>query len=295
MLDGRRTFDGLVEENSESDEIRDRILGNRFYRYIADNLAGTQEYMAIEKLHEVWLSGCWDLIVLDTPPTANAVDFLSAPQRLVAALDSPATHWLMEAFAGAGRHSWRWVSFGTNLVLRGLGRITGVGFLQEMAGFLGAMNQLFGGFRQRAERVASVLGSSSVTYWVVTAPDAASADDSEFLYQKLRHQGSQQMVTVVNRRVLAPEAVEQGGQADADLSGLLVENSERAALYQAMRGAYEDEVREAARQAGIVDKLRRSCGLATSLIEVPDIDSRLEDLAGLAKLGAVLRPPEGAV
>ena len=95
MLDTKRTFDELVERYASSPEARDRILNNEIYRYVSSSLAGTQEYMAMEKLHAVRQNDRWDLIVLDTPPTTNALDFLDAPERLVAMIDSPAMRWFV--------------------------------------------------------------------------------------------------------------------------------------------------------------------------------------------------------
>jgi len=105
MLDTKSTFDGLIDSLAPSKEQRDRILGNVLYRYISTSLAGTQEYMAMEKLYSMRSSPDYDLIILDTPPTANALDFLDAPERLVGAIDSAATRWFIEAVQGSGKFS----------------------------------------------------------------------------------------------------------------------------------------------------------------------------------------------
>src|SRR5688572_7500140 len=116
MLDTKRTFDDLVTRYASSPERARRIFENRLYQYISTSLAGTQEYMAMEKLHDVRKSSKYDLIVLDTPPTGNALDFLDAPERLVGAIDSPAMRWFIEAFSGAGK-------FGLGLLGRGAGMV----------------------------------------------------------------------------------------------------------------------------------------------------------------------------
>ncbi|MBW2403023.1 MAG: AAA family ATPase [Deltaproteobacteria bacterium] len=103
MLDTKRTFDALVAKHASDDEARDRILNNQIYQYVASSLAGTQEYMAMEKLHEVRKDPKWDLVVLDTPPTSNALDFLAAPERLIDAIDSPAMRWFLQVFDRAAQ------------------------------------------------------------------------------------------------------------------------------------------------------------------------------------------------
>src|SRR5688500_11668179 len=112
MLDTKRTFDELVAKYASSPEAAERILGNKVYQYLSSSLAGTQEYMAMEKLHAVRDDRRYDLIVLDTPPTSNALDFLDAPERLAGLVDSPAMRWFIEAFQGAGK-------FSSNLIGKG--------------------------------------------------------------------------------------------------------------------------------------------------------------------------------
>src|SRR6185369_4850093 len=102
MLDTKRTFDDIVQKHASSPQARDAILHNRIYQYVSTSLAGTQEYMAMEKLQSLRDGGAYDLIVLDTPPTANALDFLDAPERMVEAIDSPAMRWFVQAFTGSG-------------------------------------------------------------------------------------------------------------------------------------------------------------------------------------------------
>ena len=117
MLDTKRTFDELVVRHASSPEARDRILNNRLYQYVSTSLAGTQEYMAMEKLLSVKRDTAYDLIILDTPPTSNALDFLDAPNRLINALDSAAMRWFIQAFESGGK-------FSLNLVARSVAVVT---------------------------------------------------------------------------------------------------------------------------------------------------------------------------
>ncbi|MFO0661127.1 MAG: ArsA-related P-loop ATPase [Polyangiaceae bacterium] len=126
MLDTKRTFDELVVRYASSEAARDRILHNKLYQYISTSLAGTHEYMAMEKLHAIRKDGGYDLILLDTPPTANALDFLDAPERLVDALDSAAMRWFMQAFEESGKLSFNLLAKSAAVILKGIARITGV-------------------------------------------------------------------------------------------------------------------------------------------------------------------------
>ncbi|MDH5492293.1 MAG: AAA family ATPase, partial [Myxococcales bacterium] len=126
MLDPKRTFDELVTRNASSPEVRDAILENRIYQYVSSSLAGTQEYMAMEKLHSVRDDERFDLVVLDTPPTSNALDFLDAPERLVEMIDSPAMRWFLQASeTSTGKFSFSALGKGAALLLRALSRFTG--------------------------------------------------------------------------------------------------------------------------------------------------------------------------
>jgi anion-transporting ArsA/GET3 family ATPase len=164
MLDTKRTFDSLVEKYASSPEARDRILRSRIYQHLSAVLAGTQEYMAMEKLYAVRNEGEFDLIVLDTPPTSNALDFLDAPQRMVGAIDSPAIRWFMQAYRGADEAGVTSImSRGASFILRGLSRFTGAGFLEDMSRFVTDLSGLFGGFRERALRVYEAMRHLQVT------------------------------------------------------------------------------------------------------------------------------------
>ncbi|MDF3068335.1 MAG: Arsenical pump-driving ATPase, partial [Polyangiaceae bacterium] len=146
MLDPKQVFDDLVKRHASSPVVAERILSNQFYRHVSTSLAGTQSYMAMEKVLSVLKSGRFDLIVLDTPPTSEALDFLDAPERLVEALDSPAMRWLVQSFQPSSGFSMRLLARGVAALLRTMGRVTGRGFLEDMAAFVGELNELFGGF-----------------------------------------------------------------------------------------------------------------------------------------------------
>jgi anion-transporting ArsA/GET3 family ATPase len=199
MLDTKSTFDGLIASLAPTPEKRDSILGNVLYKYISTSLAGTQEYMAMEKLYAVKGDPAYDLILLDTPPTTNALDFLDAPERLMGALDSAATRWFVQAFESSGKLSFNLLAKSTAAILRGIGRLTGGGFLEQVASFISEINEIFGSWRARANEVSGALRGPDVAYVLVTTPDPLSVREVLYFADRLREQSMRRDAFVVNR------------------------------------------------------------------------------------------------
>jgi anion-transporting ArsA/GET3 family ATPase len=295
MLDTKRTFDGLVTSLASSHERRDRLLANPLYQYVSTSLAGTQEYMAMEKLYEVKDDPRFDLVVLDTPPTSHALDFLDAPERLVGALDSPAVRWLLRAFRRSSGLSLDLLARTAAAVLGGMGRIIGSGFLEQIASFAAESNELFGGWRKRADEVASALRGPEVAYVLVTTPERMCIREVLYFAERLCTQGMQPDAFVVNR-VHDPIL---GLPTETELD----EAMERRGLVWGQAG--RERVLEAARQqdrlagmdrlhmmaleeisSGACDGARRR----PTIVCVPDYARDIHDLARLAWVADVLAP-----
>src|SRR5215471_2408444 len=206
MLDTKRTFDDLVTRFASSDEARRRILDNRLYKYVSTNLAGTQDYMAMEKLLAMKEDPRFDIVVLDTPPTRNALDFLDAPGRLVEALDGPAIRWFIQAFDRSRKLSLNLVAQSVAVVLRGVSKLTGGGFLEQMAELITDLNDLFGGFRDRAARVAEAFRAEDVGYVMVTSPAPLAIREVAYFAERLKDHGMRSDGFVVNRVHARPSA-----------------------------------------------------------------------------------------
>jgi len=204
MLDTKRTFDELVLKYSSTAERSQKLLQNKLYQYVSTSLAGTQEYMAVEKLVSVKDDPKFDLIVLDTPPTANALDFLDAPERLIDALDSQTMRWFIEAFQSTGKVSLNLLARGAAAVLRNIGRITGGGFLEAMAEFITELDDLFGGFKQRARVVHETLRGGDVAFVLVTSPNPMSMREVLYFAERLAEHGMPRSAFVVNRLHFPP-------------------------------------------------------------------------------------------
>jgi anion-transporting ArsA/GET3 family ATPase len=289
MLDTKRTFDELVEKYASDEAARDRILNNQIYQYVASSLAGTQEYMAMEKLHEVRKDPKWDLIVLDTPPTSSALDFLTAPERLIDAIDSPAMRWFMQVFEGAGKEAFGLVGRGATVLLKGIGKITGLGFLEQVAGFVSGINELFGGFKERAEQVSSALRSPEVAFVLVTSPDPMAIGEARYFSDTLQASGMNREAIIVNQvhAIIDPPDLTPEEQVQA-LREVLPPSIDASDLQPRLREALETEHQWAIADRAEVDQLDEQVGEDTLIVEVPAFDQDVHDLAALAKVASYL-------
>ena len=195
MLDTRATFDALVHKHAQSPEQADRILANRFYRNIAGALSGTQEYMAMEKLHELHDEGGYDLIVVDTPPTRHALDFLDAPARLTRLLDNRIFRFLMVPT----RTYLRAASVAVQAFMRAVGKAIGSEVIDDIVAFFRAFEGMEQGFRERASAVTELLNDSGTAFVLVTSPRRDAVDEAEFFAARLRESNLAVAALVVNR------------------------------------------------------------------------------------------------
>ncbi len=284
MLDPKQTFDDLVARHASSQAVAEKILNNQFYRHVSTSLAGTQSYMAMEKVLAVLKSGRYDLIVLDTPPTSEALDFLDAPERLVEALDSPAMRWLVQALQPTGGFSMRLLARGVAALLRTMGRLTGRGFLEDMAAFVGELNELFGGFKERAAEVSRAFRAPDFGYLLVAAPSAPALEEARFFTERLRRIGLAADALVLNRvhaDVTAAAAVDSL-RAFVSARGL-------SALPEQLLLAQADEHARARIEAPEVEKARRLF-TPENLWTVPVMAGDVRGLSDLAKVSRALAP-----
>lgn len=292
MLDTKSTFDGLIRELAPNAEQRDRILDNVLYKYISTSLAGTQEYMAMEKLHATKADPRYDLILLDTPPTANALDFLDAPERLVGAIDSAATKWLVEAVQNSGTFSLNLLAKGAAAIVRGIGKVSGSGFLEQMAAFIAEINTLFGGWKKRADEVSAALRGPDVAYVLVTTPDPLAVREVLFFAERLRQQNMRRDAFVVNR--VHPPYGPIPGLADVQASVEKRGIDLGPDVAQRLRQATEDERRmgklDALHLIGLEAALEDEAHGGSLLAHVPAFPYDIHDIDRLARIADVLAP-----
>jgi anion-transporting ArsA/GET3 family ATPase len=289
MLDTKRTFDDLVRRTASSPARAQRILDNRLYQYISTSLAGTQEYMAMEKLHAVKDDPRYDLIVLDTPPTSNALDFLDAPERLAGLVDSPAMRWFVQAFEGAGKLSLNLVGKGAAFLLRGLSKFTGTGFLEQVAEFVTDFNDLFGGFRERSQQVSSYFRGREVAFVIVTSPAPLAVEEAIYFGERLAEAGMRRDAFVINQvhpLIAEPEA--PTAQLEAEARALLPEGADAGKLVARMRRALDDARLRAVADRIEADRLRNRCGKDMLYVEVPVMEHDVHDLSALSAVASYL-------
>jgi len=292
MLDMKRTFDDLVERFAESEEIRDRVLGNSIYQHVSNALAGSVEYSAMEKVFEMHESGAFDLIVVDTPPAQHALDFLEAPQRLLEFLDSRLVKMLIHPAFKAGRFGFRLFHRATQRVLQVLERITGIGFLEDLSEFLIAFDAMSVGFRDRALRVRSLLLGPRSTFVLVSGPGRISARNASDFLDRLETYGVSLAGVLVNRVRLwpsqgAPPADEPPRSVDLERLRDALRASE-GADYPAELAA-DAAAKAATRYAGWVRADARSAQPLRERIEaqgrfwgcIPEFERDVHDLSGL--------------
>ncbi|MDP9067793.1 MAG: AAA family ATPase [Actinomycetota bacterium] len=199
MLDTKSTFDRVVMQYAPTPEQAQRIIANRFYRNISGTLSGTQEYMAMEKLYELHADGGYDLIVIDTPPTRNALDFLDAPRRMTDFFESRVLRWfLLPYMKGAGGFM-KVANVAATTFLRVVKKIVGAEVLEDTAEFFGNLDGMYEGFKQRATDVAALLRSDATSFVVVTSPALDSVAEATFFATRLNESGLPFGALVVNR------------------------------------------------------------------------------------------------
>lgn len=199
MLDTKSTFDKVVLRYAPSRDQAERIINNRFYKNISGTLSGTQEYMAMEKLYELYADSDFDLLVIDTPPTRNALDFLDAPKRLTDFFESKVLRWFLLPYMKAGGGLMRVANVAATTFLRVVKRIVGADVLQDTAEFFGNLEGMYDGFKQRARDVANLLRSDATSFVVVTSPAQESVNEATFFATRLNEEGLPFGALVVNR------------------------------------------------------------------------------------------------
>jgi len=281
QLDTQRTFDELVERHAGSDDRRDRILANPYYRRISGTLAGTNEYMAMEKLYELAAEGEYEAIVVDTPPTRSALSFLEAPNRLTDFLGGRFFRWMLWPGARAGSLGLRVTTFGAATFARTAGRLVGAQTLADTAEFLAAFDGMYAGFKERAGRVLALLGSGDCTFVVVTVPSNASLEEAGYFVDRLS-QHRMRLAAVVANRWLREPPLADGAGASAAVSSLAGGETRERAVAAILRDRLEREGQRAAEEAAMSSFIGRQG--AVPLVAVPELPGDIHDVRGLRRV-----------
>jgi anion-transporting ArsA/GET3 family ATPase len=290
MLDMKRTFDEIVEAHADPGRAK-QILANPFYQSLSSSFSGTQEYMAMEKLGQLRRSDEWDLIVVDTPPSRSALDFLDAPERLGRFLDGRLIK-VLTAPAKAGRPFGRVINAGFSVMTGALTKLLGGQVLRDAQTFIAAFDTMFGGFRERADATYKLLQAPGTSFLVIATPEPDALREASYFVERLAEERMPLAGLILNRvhsagaislsaaRSLAAaetlEAVQSEGAATTALAGYSVT---AAAL------------RLHAERMNLGERERRVAGSfmsthpAVPVIEVPALPEDVHDLAGLRRVG----------
>jgi anion-transporting ArsA/GET3 family ATPase len=285
MLDTKSTFDLLVTRNASSPEQAKRILDNAFYRNVSGALGGTQEYMAMEKLHELYDEGDFDLIVVDTPPTRHALDFLDAPQRLTRLLDNRIFRLLMMPT----RAYLRVASVAVQTFLRTVARVVGSEVIEDVIAFFRAFEGMEEGFRERARVVGDLLVDPTTAFVLVSSPRRDAMEEATFFARRLAEAGQSVQALIVNR--VHPSF---GDEAPAGLRAAAATlRADGAAQASAARlAALYDNLADF-RDIAILERehleaMRGRIGRDTALAYVPYLAHDVHDFATLHEVGRLL-------
>jgi anion-transporting ArsA/GET3 family ATPase len=287
MLDPKHTFDELVRRYAPDEQSLRQLLASRIYQEISGRLAGAQEYAAMEKLHAIHLEGRYDMVVLDTPPTSNALDFLDAPQKMVDAVDSPAVSLLASVYRRAGKLSLGALGLGAAFVVRRLARLTGGPFLDDIAGFLADLSGLLGGLRDRAAQVLALLARPDVGFIVVASPDPSSIDEASVLCDRLARSRMSPSGFVINKVHPLRDVTVSNDELVAEIERVLGVGG-AARLAQVLLDGHALLQLAARADAVQIARLAQSCGRGRPVVQVPLFDEDVHDVDGLMRLAGQL-------
>jgi anion-transporting ArsA/GET3 family ATPase len=284
MLDMKRTFDEVVESQASPEKAR-QILENPFYIALSSSFAGTQEYMAMEKLGQLYADsrrhGTYDLIVVDTPPSRSALDFLDAPERLSSFLDGRFIRLLLAPAKGPARL----MSAGLGMVTNALTRVLGAQVLRDMQTFVAAFDTLFGGFRQRAQKTFELLQADGTAFLVVAAPEVDALREAAYFVERLSEDEMPLAGLVVNRA--SPQPLGDVSAEEAMAAAQRLRTNDPDSLTAGLLRLHADRVRIVEREA----RLRRRFEAAHPQVPtavVPALAGDVHDLDGLRQVGALL-------
>jgi len=284
MLDMKRTFDEVVLAHA-SPEKAAAVLDNPFYQALSTSFTGTQEYMAMEKLGQLRAQDSWDLIVVDTPPSRSALDFLDAPARLGSFLDGRLIRVLTAPARAGGRAGFRFVQVGLGVFTNALTRILGGDLLRDVQTFVGALDSMFGGFRERAEQTYALLQNDETAFLVVAAPEADALREASYFVERLAGDGMPLAGMVLNR-VHVSEVPRLSAEQSVAAADHLAESSDHSFAAAALT-LHAERMR-------VIERERRMAGRFSTahpsvpVVQVPAFPTDVHDLDGLRDVGDAL-------
>jgi len=291
MLDQKSAWDEFIARHAPNAQVRETLLANEFYQHLSKSFAGSTEYMAIEELCRIDESGAFDLIVLDTPPTGHALEFLDAPRRLEDFFDRSLIAWLVRPTMSAGWSVWKTAGKSVRFVFERIEAATGIQALAQIADFFVAIEQLIDGITERSRKVRSLLQGADTAFVLVSGPDEQVLEDADELAARMRGLGMPLKGVVMNRVHEAAECLEDDAQThaslqriDAALAVAGVDPESRQWFTDTLDIICIQASTEAVRREAFEAALPEEVVVAT----VPEQPRDVHDLAALAQLGRFL-------
>ena len=284
MLDMKRTFDEVVLAHTDA-ERAEEIFANPFYQAMSSTFAGTQEYMAMEKLGQLRHDGDWDLIIVDTPPSRSALDFLDAPQRLARFLDGRMIRVLMAPAKAGGRGMLKMVTASLTFFSRIITKVLGTELLQDVSTFVAAMDSMFGGFRERADATYRLLKTPGTAFLVVAAPEPDAVREASYFAERLTDDDMPLAGLVLNR-VHTTCAPELSAERALSAAQVLDDSGASPVTAEALR-AHAGLMRQITRERRFADRFT-AAHPAVPVVEVPAQAEDVHDLEGLRRIGSAL-------
>jgi anion-transporting ArsA/GET3 family ATPase len=281
MLDMKRTFDEIVEQHADPDRAA-QILANPFYQSLSSSFAGTQEYMAMEKLGQLRRAQEWDLIVVDTPPSRSALDFLDAPQRLSRFLDGKLLRLLTAPAKVGGRAYLRVLNAGFGMVTGVLTKILGAQVLRDVQTFVTALDTMFGGFRERADYTYQLLRAPGTSFLVVAAPEPDALREASYFVERLAQERMPLAGLLLNRVQRAPASRLSAARSQAAAETLQAAGSHPLAV-TALR-LHADRMQQVAAQQRLAEHFTAAHPIVP-VAEIPAQAQDVHDLNGLRSIG----------
>ncbi len=296
MLDQKRAFDEVVARHAKDPVAVQRILANPIYAQISSSLAGSQEYAAMATLQELDATRRWDLIVVDTPPTSHALDFLEAPQRLAAAIDSPAIEWFRK-LRGGGGGGWSVLGRSGSFVLSRLAKFVGSQFLEDLGVFFTEFNDVLGGFRKRAEATFELLRQPRVGFVLVSSPEPVAVREALAFHERLVTSRMPLAGFVVNKvhrarpATLTIPELERLLLAEPAVAALALSGTSVRMAAEALLAAHAEQELLATVDLAALEAVRKAGGPDALVVPVPLTREDVHDIDRLIALGRIITAP----
>ncbi len=284
MLDTKRTFDKIIGKYAPSEESKQAIFNNSLYQHLSGMIAGSQEYMAMEKVYELYQKEKFDLLILDTPPTQHALDFLDAPQKMTRAVSDSLLKWFLKPSLFLGRTSLKFIEKTTRTIFKTFDHVMGFEFMQDLSAMLISTAGLLEGFKERAKDVSELLHNPQTAFLLVTAPQGMVVPEALFFHEKIKEYKLPFAGFIVNRvyQKLSPSFTEE--EIEKALKKMDLHATQVQTLSEMMTH-YKNLVKQDQQHLELLEERLKK---KESITLIPYLDTDVHDFAGLAQIGNYL-------